>query len=488
MALLCVTIGAPTLALLRERRDEAARVADLVELRLDTLADPDVAGALAGRLGPVIVTCRPVWEGGHFAGSEESRLRMLHQAWLQGAEYVDIEFAAASGAVWATGERVIISTHDFTGVPADLATRYRAMHAAGAGVVKVAVTATKLTDTLALVPLAPPPGRTHVLLAMGRPGLVTRIVPDVFGSAWTYAGDGWAPGQIPAKRLREEFRFGAVSARPALYGVVARPSDHSVSPAMHNRMFAQAGMDAVYLPCEAESADDFLTFAGALGMRGASVTIPFKVDLLHRVEADALAERVGAVNTVRRDGQRWVGTNTDVEGLIGPLSGLIALAGARAAVLGSGGAARAAALALADAGAQVTIHGRRLEAAKAVADAAGLNSGPMPPERGSWDVLVNATSAGMHPDVEGTPWPSPVFDGRLVYDLVYNPPVTRLLREARAAGCATLGGLDMLVAQAAAQFTYWTGRAANPAIMREAAEARLQAFATDAATPSLSRS
>jgi len=242
------------------------------------------------------------------------------------------------------------------------------------------------------------------------------------------------------------------------------------------------------VPLEAETADDFLTFAGAMGVRGASVTLPFKIDLLHRVEADDLSRRVGAVNTVRRDGQRWTGTNTDVAGLLAPLRPRMPLAGARATVLGAGGAARGAAVALAGAGAHVTVRARRAEAARAIAESFGYQFGEMPPPSGSWDLIVNATSAGMHPDVAVTPWPNPVFDGRLVYDLIYNPAETRLLREARHAGCETLGGLDMLVAQAAAQFTYWTGRAADPALMRTAAEERLAAFAVESASPALSRS
>jgi len=488
MAQLCVTIGAPTLASLRERRDAATRYGDLVELRLDTVADPDPAGALQGRTGPVIVTCRPTWEHGHFAGSEEERLGLLKQAWDLGAEFVDVEWPSLPDAPWARGERLVLSSHDFHGVPFDMAARYAAMHAAEPGVVKLAVTAARLTDTLALLGLKPPSNRRQVLLAMGAPGLVTRLAPDRFGSAWTYAGDGWAPGQIPADRVRREFRFGSISPRAGLYGVVARPSGHSVSPAMHNHAFAEAGLDALYVPLEAETADDFLTFAGAMGVRGASVTLPFKIDLLHRVEADELSRRVGAVNTVRRDGQRWSGTNTDVAGLLAPLQPRMNLAGVRATVLGAGGAARGAAVALAGAGARVTVRARRAEAAGAIAESFGYQFGEMPPPRGSWDLLVNATSAGMHPEVTTTPWPNPVFDGRLVYDLIYNPAETRLLREAREAGCETLGGLDMLVAQAAAQFTYWTGRAADPALMRAAAEERLAAFAIESASPALSRS
>ena len=159
MAQLCVTIGAPTLAALRERRDAATRYGDLVELRLDTLADPDPAGALQGRTGPVIVTCRPTWEGGHFAGSEEARLRLLKQAWDLGAEFVDVEWASLGDAPWAHGERLVLSSHDFQGVPFDMAARYAAMHAAEPGVVKLAVTAARLTDTLALPGPKPPSNR-----------------------------------------------------------------------------------------------------------------------------------------------------------------------------------------------------------------------------------------------------------------------------------------------------------------------------------------
>jgi 3-dehydroquinate dehydratase/shikimate dehydrogenase len=491
MAQICTTVGATTIEALRDARDRAARTADLVELRLDALEAPDVAGALAGRTGPVIVTCRAAFEGGHFRGSEEERLGILAEAWRAGADLVDVEMAAWPRAEWAhaaRGDRLLVSSHDFQGVPADLASRHRAMLETGAAVVKLAVTARRLSDVLPLLSLRAHAPRRQVVLAMGASGVVTRILPDRFGSAWTYAGDGWAPGQISADRLRDEFRFGTLSSRPSLYGVVARPSGHSVSPSMHNAAFGAAGVDAVYVPLEAESADDFLAAAGDLGIRGASVTIPFKVDLLPHVTTDDLARRAGAVNTLRRDGSGWAGTNTDVAGLLEPLVRRLPVAGQRVSILGAGGAARAAAVALSDAGAAVTVHARRLEAAQAVAAAVGVASGPMPPGPGSWDVLVNATPAGMFPDLDATPWPDPCFDGRLVYDLVYNPTETRLLHEARQAGLETLGGLDMLVAQAAAQFTYWTGLPVDRGVMRAAAESRLRAFAAErTASPVLSR-
>jgi 3-dehydroquinate dehydratase / shikimate dehydrogenase len=482
MADLCIVVGAQTLAQLRARRLRAESQANLVELRLDTVADPDVTGALAGRTGRVIVTCRAAWEGGHFRGSEEQRLRLLEQAWAAGADFVDVEWAARDAAPWIArtkGERLVLSVHDFSGVPRDLAALHRAMQQSSAAVVKIAVTASSLRDTLMLRQLATTAsGRRQVLLAMGPSGVVTRILPDRFGSEWTYAGDAWAPGQVSVGHLRDEFQLGRVSKAAALYGVVARPSGHSVSPAMHNAAFRAAQLDAVYVPLEATDADDFLAFADAMDVRGASVTLPFKVDLLPHVEADVLARRVGAVNTLTRGRSReWIGTNTDVAGFLAPLAGRINLKGARAAILGAGGAARGAAMALADAGARVVLHARRVNAARDVAADVGVGYAPMPPVAASWDLLVNATPVGMEPHVEETPWPDARFDGRLVYDLIYNPQETRLLREARGAGCETLGGLEMLVAQASRQFEIWTGRAPAPGVMRDAAESRLRSFA-----------
>jgi 3-dehydroquinate dehydratase/shikimate dehydrogenase len=473
---LCAVITAGTTAELRARRDAASPAADLLELRLDTVRDPDVDAALAGRTKPVIATCRARWEGGHFEGSEEERLGLLEKAWQQGAEFVDLEFAARDRAPWAaSGARVILSHHDFGGVPADLAGRHRAMAASGAAVVKLAVTPSRLSDCARLLALTVSAPQRQVVLAMGAAGLPTRLLPARFGSAWSYAGDEVAPGQVSLARMRDEYRFGEVSADAELYGLVARPVGHSVSPAMHNAAHRARRRDAIYIPLQAEDVDDLLAFASAFDLRGASVTVPFKVDVVEHCTPTARATRAGAVNTlIRREGG-WAGDNTDMEGLLAPLEGL-RLPSMRVVVLGAGGAARAAAAALVDAGARVTVCARRSERAAEVAALAGCASAAMPPPPGSWDLLVNATSAGMYPNVDDTPWPNARFDGALVYDLVYNPRETRLLREADEAGCETLGGLPMLVAQAEQQFALWTGTPPPLGAMQRAAQARLRDF------------
>ena len=478
--LVCVTVTGRTMEELRHARD-AATHADLVELRLDSVDRPDAAGAVEGRRRPVIVTCRAAWEGGAFAGTEEERERLLTEAQVAGAEYVDVEARAEFVPAMIRrrrGRGVVLSMHAFGDVPADLEERALAMRSTGAEIVKIAIAAERLSDAVTLMDLARHPALAdadgmdgHVLIAMGPAGVATRILAARLQNRWTYAGDGVAPGQIPIERLLSEFRFRRIRPDAALYGVVGNPIGHSLSPVMHNAGFAALGLNAAYVPLHAADVDDFAVFARATAMRGASITAPFKVAMLRKVdETDPVARRVGAVNTlVVRDG-RWFGANSDVEGFLAPLAGRMALRGTRAAVLGSGGAARAVAVALVGQGAAVTVCARRADAAQEVARLSDAVAGEWPPRPGSWDVLVNATSCGSRgPDDD--PMAGVALDGEIVFDLVYVPAETPLLKRAQAAGCLTIGGLEMLVAQAERQFELWTGQRPPAGLFAAAAAA-----------------
>ena len=469
-ARLCETVTATTMAGLIAARDAAVH-ADLVELRLDGVARPDVAGALASRRRPVIVTCRARWEGGRFDGSEEERRAILQQALARGAEFVDIEWRAGFDTLVAQApSRVVLSSHDFEGVPADLDDRAAAMRAVGAGTIKIAVMTRRLADTLRLRGIGA--GGNAVVIGMGDAGIVTRLLSARFGSTWTYGGNGVAPGQVPVSRMTAEFRAREVGASTRIFGVVSPNALHSLSPAMHNAALRDAGLDAVYVPLAAPGFDDFLTFAEAFGIEGASVTIPFKLEALAAaMTADGRTRAVGAANTLRRRGTTWEATNTDVDGFLAPLAQAFAmpLRGARAAVLGAGGAARAVVVALRDEGVSVTLHARRGAQAAEVARALGVTAGAWPPAPGSWDLLVNTTPLGGPNKRDETPLPDGPFDGRLVYDLTYGGGESRLLRDARAAGCGTLDGLPMLVAQAERQFEWWTGQRPAAGVMRAAA-------------------
>ena len=479
MALIVETIVADSMAELRSRRD-CETPADLVELRLDGVRDVDVAGALAGRRKPVIVTCRPAREGGRFEGGEEQRLSLLARAADLGAEYVDVEWQAdRRGIHTRNGQtKLILSHHEFTGTPSDLADRARAMCGANADVVKIAVTPQRVADCVVLERSLRDAG-PHVAIAMGPLGQFTRLWPAWSGSLWTYGGTA-APGQVSTRDLADTYRVRLTSASTQVYGVAGAPLGHSASPAMHNAAYAAIGRDAVYLPFETRCASEFFSLAAAVGLRGASVTIPLKQALLtSSVATDEIPVRIGALNTLRRGPSGWEGRNFDVAGFLAPLEErVVPLAGRRAVVLGAGGAARGVIWALTSQGARTEIAARRPEVARSLATIFGARSIEWPPEPG-WDLLVNTTPVGMWPQVDESPLPGSALAsaaGKVVYDLVYNPLETKLLRLAREAGATTIDGLEMLVGQACRQFEWWTSQPAPREVMAEAAREFVQAL------------
>jgi 3-dehydroquinate dehydratase/shikimate dehydrogenase len=455
---LCVTVTGKTTEAIRRAREAAEADADLVELRLDFASDPHPAGAIGGRRKPVIVTCRPTREGGGFAGSEEDRLRILRDALAAGAEYVDVEWDADSAELLRArrGRGVVISRHLFEPTNDDPRALLRDLRGRGAEIAKLAVAVDGVAG-VARLHAAASHARPSVVIGMGDAGIATRVLAAQFGSRWTYAGDAIAPGQMPASRLLHEFRFRRVRPDTRVYGLLGRPIARSLSPAMHNAGFAAQGMNAVYVPFETCDLDGLRDFARALDVRGLSVTIPFKQAVLPLLdEAAPTAVAAGAVNPiVIRDG-RWIGMNTDADGFLEPLLNRnVRLSGARALILGAGGAARAVGVALRSHGASVAISARRAEAAEDAAHAVGAERGAWPPADG-WDLLINATPVGSRA-VPGLPFEGPL-DGRVVYDLVYDPDPTVLMQRAADAGCETIGGIEMLIAQAERQFEIWTGQ------------------------------
>ena len=467
-SLVCETVTADRLADLRRHRDRAS-AADLVELRLDGVTDLDVAGALEGRRRPVIVTCRPKWEGGRFDGTEEERLRVLAQAIHLGAEFVDVEWRADRSAL-PHGERtrLVLSHHHFDGMPGDLPDRVRAMQSEGASVIKIAVMAQRVGDCLTLRQ-ALAGDASHVGIAMGAKGQITRLLPALFGSRWTYAGTA-APGQLSARELVHTYRVHETSASTKLFAVFGAPLGHSASPAMHNAALADLALDAVYVPLESGEVDEVLALADALKIGGASVTAPLKQSLLERTPCVSdVARQIGAVNTLRWTARGLEAENFDAAGFLAPLDRRShRIRGLRAVVLGAGGAARAAAWALRAHGARVTISARLAERAAETAAALHVHTEPWPP-RGGWDLLVNATPSGTWPHSDEAPIPQELVRGALVYDMVYNPLETTLMRWARAAGAEVIGGLEMLIAQARRQSFWWTGCEASATVFERAA-------------------
>jgi 3-dehydroquinate dehydratase/shikimate dehydrogenase len=463
----------------------AAAHADLLELRLDLM--PKALGGLEDLLrrmpAPVVATCRREGDGGEFAGSEEERGALLRRAAASGAAWIDVEWGSGveSLAEKPGAARVILSHHDWQGMPADLAGLDRQLSCrAGVSMVKLVGRARTLEDNLKVRDLLAARGDESVPLAAfcsGPAGTASRLLNLSWGSAATYgfaAGGPAAPGQISLQEMDELFCVRRIGPGTGLLGVTGHPLGHSLSPRIHNAALRHLDLDLVYLPLESAELSPLLSLAESLPLRGYSVTLPHKESILpHLDRLDPLARRIGAVNTVVRGETGWCGFNTDAPGGLEPLARRVELRGCPVALLGAGGAARALVHGLVEAGADVTVFNRDEERGRALARQAGAAAGPLRDlETHPYRVLVHATPVGMTPEEGDLPLPATWLRGEMVYDIVYRPEETALLKEARRRGIATLGGMEMFLAQAAAQFRHFTGREAPVEAMRAAAAGR----------------
>src|SRR5215469_97310 len=495
----CVAIQAATAAEMIERAAAALADTRFVAFRLDSVPRPaamlpDLKSFLAGRRDVIaIATCRRKDNGGNFAGSLTSELDTLLKAAQAGCQIVDLEVESAEEAkrsqlekfregLRAAGTALLVSFHDFA--------RTRGLEHAADRIaafepdyVKVVSTAHTLADNLAVLRLIEGRSRSAdvVGIAMGEEGLVSRVLAVREGAAFTFAsldeGIETAPGQVTARALRDLYRLEQIDAATRIFGVAGNPIAHSLSPMIHNAAFRREHVNAVMLPLKVRALSDLLTLVLELPVSGLAITMPLKQQILpHLANMDPLTAKIGACNTLRAaaDGKLY-GFNTDVQGVIRPLEKRLRLKGARVAVLGAGGAARAAVFGLVDQGAEVFIINRTHEHAVALARAAkakSLKHEQLAKHR--FDVLINSTPCGMAGVKTAMPIREDELNAGLVFDMVYNPLETPLLKLAASRGIPVIGGLEMFVQQGARQFEIWTGKPAPEADMRRALELALK--------------
>ncbi len=479
----CVPVCAKSVAELEEQYQRAQQVADIIELRLDCLESelPQLSqlSQLSNLSRPTILTFRPSEQGGYRRLSREER-EAFWRNHLEAKSFCDIELDLTAGAtVEFDWSRVIASHHDFKGVPDNLDQIYKQLASTPARILKIAVQANDITDCIPVFRLlerARADGREIIAIAMGDAGVATRVLGPARGSFLTYGSladeTATAPGQVNARQLRSVYRIDEIDEETTICGLVGLPVMHSVSPHMHNAAFAAEHVNGVYLPFEVKDLDGFMkrmvrseSREFDWNLRGLSVTAPHKssvIGFLDWIEPEA--QQIGAVNTIVIKENKLLGYNTDVHGLVEPLLRAVgSLTGRRVAVIGAGGAARAAVWAMNQHGARVTLFARDVGKARSVhSDCRELANASF----SDYDVVINATPAS--PAVA-----EQLAGARLVYDLIYNPSETEFLNQARAAGCQTLGGLEMLVAQARLQFELWTGKKPTASIMHDAAAAAL---------------
>ena len=487
MTRICVAVCEKTLEALESAAVRAGESADIVELRLDCLDSTEGFERVLERISrPVILTFRPSEQGGRRELDHDTRASFWKMA--PQTDWWDIE---SDLTVERDSSNVIVSHHDFAGVPPDLFQIYERLAATPARVVKIAVQANDIVDCLPVFQLldrARSEGREVIAIAMGNAGLPTRILGPSRGAFLTYAAlqeeSATAPGQITAQKLRSVYHVDKIDRDTMICGLVGRPVMHSVSPHMHNAAFRTAGINGVYLPLEVRDVETFfkrmvhpLTRELDWNLRGLSVTAPHKSAVLEYLDwIEPTAKEIGAVNTIVIDGNQLRGFNTDAAGFIEPLMNVIgSLKSLRVAVIGAGGATRAAVWALLKHDASVTLFARNVEKARTLGQEfdvsyESLSSAPL----ADYDLVINATPLGSGDLIDQTPATADQLNGvRCVYDLVYNPIDTRFLKEACKADCKTVRGLEMLVAQAKIQFELWTGQAPSSTTMYESAAAAL---------------
>ena len=483
--MICISLGRTRhSSMMEEHRALAEKGAELVELRVDFMRKrPDIGRLLKDRPTPVVVTCRRKVDRGRWFGTEEQRLAILREAIIGGAEYVDLEVDVA-GSIRRYGKtKRIISYHNFDETPLELFDIYQRMRKLDPDVIKIVTMANSPGDNVRVLEMVGAADVPTVGFCMGEMGTLSRVLCGRYGAPFTYASFSrereMAPGQLSWAEVRNLFRFAQINQQTVVFGVIGDPIAQSKSPLIHNAAYRKLGLNAVYLPIRIpqDRLLESLKELERLQVAGYSVTIPHKEGVLQYVDQmDEATDLMGAANTLFKHDGQWCATNTDAPAAISAIQDGLRKAGnipeltaRKVLILGAGGAARAVGHALLQHGAVVTLTNRSRDRGKSLASELGCQFTSWE-NRGSeiCDVLVNCTSVGMHPNVDESPFEQHwLSDSALVFDTVYNPEQTLLLKQARDRGCPTVSGVEMFIRQAALQFELFTGYEAPVEYMAE---------------------
>ena len=461
----------------------AQPLADYIELRIDLIADFDLAKLIDSVSKPCIVTNRCKIDGGQFKGTEEERIQTLRNAIDLNADYIDVETTTPSPQLRSLMEaprknsKIILSHHDFSGTPKDVGSLYEIMRQTPADIIKIVTYARDINDNISVFQLlekAKEDKQDIIALCMGEMGEISRILSPLLGGFLTFGslekGKESAPGQIPASTLRNIYRAHERHDGEKIYGVIGDPVAKSMGYLIHNKAFQKTGLPHIYVPFHVTNTEKFFVefkkyFAGL------SVTMPHKESIIRLMDdVEPTAKSIGAVNTVVNENGKWIGHNTDGLGALKALEAHCDLKGKNVLIIGAGGTAKAIGHCVMQKGATLTItyNKNKEKGEKLSADLNCRLISIREIDNEKIDVLINCSPAGMSPNTNETPVPARLLQKEMiVFDSVYNPMETRLIKEAYNAGCKTIQGIELFVNQAAAQFELWTGQKAPLEEMRE---------------------
>jgi 3-dehydroquinate dehydratase / shikimate dehydrogenase len=475
----CVAVTGKDPADMIEKAEPIIRDNVFLEFRLDYLPKPLLALTKVKEFlnyHPHVIaigTCRRAANGGKFKGTIEAQLEVLAKASAAGCQLVDIELESAVRTkadklqtLRASGA-LILSHHDFQATKA-LDETLEKMVKIPADYYKLVSTATSLYDNVVMMKFLEKHSHQYSLigLCMGEQGVPSRVLGVRAGSVFTFGAlspdEKTAPGQVTAQELDSTYRIESVDAATRVYGVAGDPVSQSLSPAMMNVAIRRENVNGVYVALHAKKLKDLLACVRDVPLHGLSITMPYKQAILEHLDnTDSHTQKIGACNTVVRaqDGKLY-GFNTDAAGVVRPLDQRITIDGAKILVVGAGGAARAAVYGLKERGAEVFIVNRTAETGQKLARSAHARSVKRADlKKLTFDVIINATPVGMG-NAKDSPLKEDEINARYVFDMVYDPIETALLRMAKARGAEVISGLEMFVHQGARQFEIWTGKPA----------------------------
>ncbi len=468
-----------------------SKEADLIELRLDYfkgLSDEKLKTIFKicrKRCNkPIIATLRKKDEGGFFDGDENERIKILKNAIDAGADFADIEFSSGKKSIKSVinnklNAKVIVSYHNLEGTPGNLIESYNKIKNLNPDLIKIVTKSNSVADNFKifdLVKVANKEKKKIIAFCMGSYGQFSRILSVILGSQMTYAsiskGKESAKGQLAIKDMLNIYRIKKLNRNTKIAGLIGNPVEHSWSNVMHNAAFDKMNINAVYLKFKVDKLKEFIEYFRSLNILGFSVTIPHKIEVMKYLDyIDKKAKEIGAVNTVVVKNRKLIGYNTDSDGAMKALKNKTELEGKKVVVLGAGGSARAIAYGLREDNAKVTILNRTTNNAKSMADDFDCNYGSLNDLKHiDYDILINATPVGMYPDVNKSPISlNFIKKNTVVFDIVFNPYKTKLLKDAEKNGCAIIPGIEMLINGNILQFKLWTGKDAPKQLIRNKA-------------------
>jgi 3-dehydroquinate dehydratase / shikimate dehydrogenase len=468
--MICIPIVAPTSTGALKDMKHASGIADIIELRLDFIKNINkktLKKILSKKTKKVIITDR------------KKRKDLIKEAIKLKADFVDLDISIGEKTIKEIIKKkkqtkIIISFHNFKKTDKkEIIKKYNQIKKLNPDIIKIVTFANSINDNIIifnLIKKAKKENRKIIALCMGKCGEISRILSPIFGAELTFGslkeGKESAPGQITANALKNTYRINKLKNKnPKIFGLVGNPVHQSKGIIFHNRLFNKLNLNNIYLNFLVEDISSFIKNYKKI-ISGLSITIPFKSKVINHIDKlDPITKKIGAINTVIKKNNKLIGYNTDITGAIKAISSKTKIKGKKVLMVGAGGVARAIGYGIIKEKGKMTILNRTAKKAEKLARELRCNSNKLSQIKNqkNTDIIINATSVGMYPNINKTPIKKQtlkkiISKKTVVFDSIYNPEKTKLLKESKQLGCNVIGGYNMFINQAKEQFKLFTGR------------------------------